>query len=388
MMLFDTQTLLNPYPMFQELRVASPVLHVEALDFWLVFRYDDVKTALTDTETFSSENTLLTGFEAKSQKSMVMSDEPAHGRMRSIAQPAFTPRRVAKLEQRIRELCVEMLDQAAERGDAFDLVEAFSGTFPAIIIAELLGVPRQDIKQFQALAADLLLLANAELVERGKAAEKALAEYYADLLRERAASGVDAEDVTGDLLRAAAANPSSISHDEMIAMGVLFLVAGHETTTNLINNTVRCLSENPEAHALAVHDPSRVPLILEEVLRYRGPVLGVPRRAVKDTMLSGVRIPADSRILAMVASANRDPSAFEDPERFIATRSPQNILSFGRGIHKCLGEPLSRLEAKVAIPMLYERFPHLHVDPSRPIVPNQSPIINGYTSLPVRTCKS
>jgi hypothetical protein len=170
----------------------------------------------------------------------------------------------------------------------------------------------------------------------------------------------------------------------MVAMGLIFLIAGHETTANLLNNTIRSLSENPDAQAFLLADVARAPMIIDEVLRYRSPVMGAPRLARHDVALSGVTIPAQSRVLPFIASANRDPRAFDDPERFIPDRNAKNILSFGRGIHRCIGEPLARLEAKIAVPALYKRFPHLRVDPERPAVPSQSPVINGCLELPVR----
>jgi hypothetical protein len=380
-MLLETQTLLNPFPLFRELREKTPVLREEALDLWLLTRYEDVKRVLEDVETFSSENAL--DLPPGEELTMVFRDDPDHARLRTFAQPAFTPRRVSMLERQVKELCDGLIAGMADKGDAFDIVEVFTGPLPAMVIAELLGVPRSDFRTFQQLANESIYITIKEQAARGLRARKQLAEYYAALVAEKRRTGNLGDDLTGDLLRAQASG-AKLSDEELLAMGPLFLTAGHETTTNLLNNTVRSISETPGARDFFLADLGRVSKIIDEVLRYRGAALGTVRVARREIEMHGVTLPAKSRVLALVAAANHDPRAFDDPDRFIPDRNPRNMLAFGRGIHKCIGEPLARLEAKVALPALYSRFPNLRADPERPAVPSPSPMIHGCLSLPVR----
>jgi cytochrome P450 len=379
----DTATLLDPFPLYRELRESQPVLRVEHLDSWVLFRHEDVKRALDDVEVFSSENPLKLPPSA-APDSMVFSDDPKHARLRGFAQPAFTPRRVAKLEQRVQELCDELIADLASKGDAFDLVGAFTGPLPAMVIGELLGVPLSDVPTLRVLAAETVYMtALTDQAQRGFRAKEQFLAFYGELVSSKRRSGDFGDDLTGDLLRAQASG-ADLSDREILAMGPLFLIAGHETTTNLINNTVRSLSETPGARDFLLADLGKTPLIIEEALRFRGPTSGVVRITREEVVLEGQTIPAGSRVLALVASANHDPRVFDDPDTFIPDRNPKHLFSFGRGVHRCIGEPLARLESRIAIPALYRRFPDLRVDPERPPVPNPSPMIHGCLELPVR----
>lgn len=381
-MLLDTQTLCDPFPLFRELRERSPVLWSQELDFWLLFRYDDVKRALEDARTFSSDNPLRMPRGGAAEPAMIFQDNPDHARLRRFVQPAFLPRRIASLEGRIRELCDELLSGLAD--GAFDLVRAFSGPLPALVIAELLGVPRADIDAFREMASEFTYITAPGQAERGRRGMERLSAYYAGVVAEKRRQGATGDDITCALL-CAQAEGAELTDREIIAMGRLLLFAGHETTTNLINNTVRCLSETPGASEFLLADLSRAPTVIEEVLRCRGPALSTARIARHDVEVQRVTIPAGSRVLALIGSANRDGRAFDDPDRFVPDRAPRNHLSFGRGIHRCLGETLARLEARVAITSLYARFPGLRVDPERPAAPTRSFLIHGCLALPVRT---
>ena len=379
---FDAATLLDPFPLYRELRESAPVLREEDLDFWMLFRHEDVKRALEDVEVFSSENPLNLPPSA-APDNMIFNDDPKHARLRAFAQPAFTPRRVAKLEQQVQVLCDELLAEMAGQGDAFDLVSAFSGPLPAMVIAALLGVPRSDVPTFRELAREAVYITMPPQAERGHRAMERLVAFYGELVSTKRRGGELGDDLTGDLLRAQASG-ADFSDRELLAMGPLFLIAGHETTTNLINNTVRSLSETPGARDFLCADLGRTPLILEEVLRYRGTANGLVRLARKAVVLQGQTIPAGGRVLAVVAAANHDPRVFDHPDTFLPERNPRNLLSFGRGVHRCIGEPLARLESRVALPALYRRFPDLRVDPDCPAVPTPSAMIHGCLELPVR----
>jgi cytochrome P450 len=380
--MFDARTYLDPFSTFAQLREQSPVLHVEALDAWILFRHEDVKRAMQDAETFSSDDPMQVNDEVEAAN-MLNLDDPDHARLRALVQPAFTPRRIAKLADAIAALGEELLDEAESLGERFDLVSAYSGPLPAIVIAELLGVPREDFGAFREFANDAIHVATPGKRELGLRGIQALNGYYARFLRERRASGELGDDLSSDLIRAQQ-DGAECSDAELAAMGGIFLLAGHETTTNLINNTVRCLSEHAAARDDLREHPDRIATLIEEVLRYRGPVLGNFRITRREVELQGVTIPAGSRVLPQLLAANHDPRVFEDPERFIPDRNPKGTLSFGRGVHKCIGEPLAKLEAKIAIPALYRRFPELRVDDEREIVPVMSPLIHGCRELPVR----
>jgi cytochrome P450 len=382
-MLLERDAVLEPFALYRECREKTPVLWEPAMNAWLLFRHEDVKRAMEDTEAFSSDNPMDLPPGSPILSTMIFQDNPGHARLRAFAQPAFTPRRVALLEQRIQTLCDELLEDMRDLGEAFDLVSAFTAPLPALVIGELLGVPRSDVKTFHRLAEDIIHLGTAAEAARAHRAIEELGAYYASLVEHKRRSGELGEDLTSDFLRAQASG-APFSDRELLAMGPLFLTAGHETTTNLLNNTVRCLHDQPEGRDFLRDHPEQLSQVLDEVLRCRGPATGVARRVRQDLELHGVKLPAGSRVWALLLSANRDPRVFEQPERFIPERKPRHVLSWGRGVHKCLGEPLARLEARIALPALYRRFPELRLDPERPVVPAPSPVVHGCLELPVR----
>lgn len=382
--MFDRQFHLEPFVRFEELRRHHPVFYVEALDAWLLLRHDHVKQVLQDPRTFSSDDPRWHTEEFETAPTMITSDDPTHRRLRALAQPAFTPRRIAKLATAVEELCESILDEVEARGDRFDLVEAFSGPFPAIVIAELLGVPREDYPRFRRIAAQAVLATRPE-PERsvGMRAGQELNAYYGAFLRKRRDSGELGDDLTSDFIRAQR-DGAECSDAELEAMGSLFLIAGHETTTNLINNAVRCLDDAPKLRAKVVADPDCARDLVTEVLRYRGPVLGNFRFTTRTVEIGETVLPPGSRVLPMLMAANHDPNEYEAPGEFQLERRAKGHLGFGRGIHRCLGEPLAKLEAEIAIPALYRRFPELRVDTERDILPVELPVIHGCRELPVR----
>jgi cytochrome P450 len=374
-MQFDAETLLNPFSLFRQLRESSPLFFVEPLQAWMLLRYDDVKRVYWDHESFSSRNPLrLPSDSPLSIETLVFSDPPGHTRLRALAQAPFTPRRVALLEGRIRELVLEEL--AAIEGDRFEFVQRFSRPFPAMVIAELLGVDSSDRAAFQRMADEAVRYGVAGEAE-AIAATRSLGAFMSSVIAEKRRRPDD-KLISAWLAGEGMQEPATEA--EIISFGALLLIAGHETTTNLLNNTVRCLSDSPEGRALA-SSPETLPLVLDEVLRMRGSVLAAPRRTTRDVSIAGQTLPADSLVLGNILAANRDPAAFESPEEFIPRRAPKAILSFGSGIHRCLGEPLAKLECKVALPLLYQRFPSLRVAADRAPEPVFSPFVHGVRSL-------
>lgn len=316
--------------------------------------------------------------------SMLFLDPPDHTRLRALVNKAFTPTVVERLEPRIRALTNALLDDMAAGPDA-DLVADFAFPLPAAVIAELMGVPLSDRAQFrewsEAIALSLDVTQPAAVHERGGAATRELATYFADLLRERRRSprpdllsGLLAVEEQGDRLQAG----------ELLAMCILLLVAGHETTKNLIANGTWTLLHHREATAALSACPERFPSAVEELLRFESPVQRTARVTSAEVTIAGITLPPGAFVVAVLGAANRDPAVFTDPERLDLLRSENPHVAFGRGIHFCLGAPLARLEGRVALETLWARFPQLEARSPTPDWSDNT-LIRGLRSLPVRT---
>jgi cytochrome P450 len=347
----------NPFPVYEELRESSPLFHFEPADLWMVFDYESVKRAMNDHETFSSAASPPGSAPADW---LIFSDPPRHTKLRALIMRAFTPRAVAGLEPRIRRLAEDLLEPALARNE-MDLVTELAVPLPLMVIAELLGAPIDDLPQFRRWSDAMLGLSHS--VAADEHAERAEAEFhtattemksYLDVLIEaRKASPKD--DLLTRLVEAEI-DGERLSDQELLGFFQLLLLAGHETTTNLISNTVICFLEHPEQRALVESTPSLVPSAIEEVLRFRSPVQAAFRLTTREITLHGRTIPAGRLVLPIIGSANRDPRFFADPNRFDVKRDPNPHLAFGHGAHFCIGAPLSRLEARVAIPLILERL--------------------------------
>jgi cytochrome P450 len=348
------------YEWFREMREERPVALDErtAMPFWHVFGYDDVSTVLTDHARFSSR-TFMFGDSLLSD-TLVAKDPPDHRKLRNLVNLAFTPRAVARLSDRVAAITRELLDRVRARGE-MDLVADLAFPLPARVIAELLGVPDEDWDIFQRWAA----LDGANPV--GGPLDGARAEmvtYFSGLLEERRRS--PREDLI-TALSTAEIDGERLSERDLVSFCVLLLFAGQETTKNLIANFVLTMSGRQGALAELRRDPGLVPSAVEEILRYLPPVWFLMRRTTADVELSGVRIAAGQMVLAWMASANRDASQFPEPDRFDVRRDPNRHLTFGHGVHFCVGAPLTRLEAKVAVPMMLEGLPDLRVVEGAPV---------------------
>lgn len=378
--LLDVKTLLNPFPLFRMLREASPVLFVEPLGAWLALKYADVKRIYVDHAAFSSKNPMqLPADSPLAAETLVFSDPPNHTRFRAMAVAPFTARRVAIMKPHIASIVQKQLASLPDEG--FDFVAGFSGPIPALIIAQILGIPAADQVFFKNLVGDVVLIGTVGHEAKAHRALRVLSEYLSQLLDEKRQAPDDAL-LSAWLRGESSAQPAT--PEEIISLTTVLLVAGHESTTNLLSNAVRIFSEHPEARPLLA-DPEKAALVLDEVLRYRGPLSALPRRTVTEVTLSGVTIPSGSLVLGMLGAANRDPEVFADPDRFEPLRASKGGLAFGAGIHRCLGEPLARLEALLALPALYRRFPELQVDPTVEPEPVISPLMHGVRTLRVQT---
>lgn len=313
-------------------------------------------------------------------KHMLNSDPPVHSRLRSLVSQAFTARRVEALRPRIAAIAQRLLDSLPKSGSV-ELLEAFAFPLPITVIAELLGVPTEDQDRFREWTTALLSATSPHLESLRKAAVQFQQYLQGFLARRRAEPG---DDLTSALL-AAEEQGDRLTPVELMSMVFLLLVAGHETTVNLIANGVWALLRHPEQLERLRANPSLIEPAVEEMLRYCGPVRHTTSRfALRDVEFQGQRIPAGEMIMASLLSANHDPEQFAEPERFDITRTPNRHIAFGSGIHFCLGAPLARLEAQLALPLLLERLPRLRFaeDPStlrwRPGL-----LIHGLERLPV-----
>jgi cytochrome P450 len=382
---FSDEMRRNPYPAYARMRSTSPVLRMPGADVWMIFDHEGVARALRDHETWSSQAAPPGG---KPFDWLIFSDPPRHTKLRALVTRAFTPRVVAGLEPRIRDLSRGLLDRAIEWGE-MDLCADYSVPLPLMVIAEMLGIPADDRPRFRRWCDAIIGLADTvgggdEAVRAGaafRAASEEMRPYLAELLSERRA--VPRDDLLTRLVEAEV-DGDRLTGDDILGFFQLLLLAGSETTTNLIGNAVLCLLEHPEVLARLRGSPELWPSAIEEVLRYRSPIQAVFRSTRRDVELSGQVIPADKLVLAVVGSANRDPLAFPDPDRFDITRDPNPHLAFGHGIHFCIGAPLSRLEARIALPDLFSRLSGLALAEDAPWEPRKAFNVHGPARLPVR----
>ncbi len=388
--LADPQFRVDPYPLYARLRAEAPVCLARAGFFgraWLITRYDDVASALRDerlTKDFRKvrrlEVQLLRMF-GPLNRHMLNVDQPDHTRLRALVQKAFTARLVEDLRPRIESLAEELLDRVAAHGH-MDLVTDFAQPLPITIIAGMLGVPVSDRKRFQRWTAAFVEFGGLLSIFRAAPNGWALLRYIRGLVRLRRQHPED--DLISALVAAEEAG-DKLTPDELIAMISLLLLAGFETTVNLIGNGALALLENPEQLEKLRAQPELMPSAVEELLRYDSPIkLATPRWALADVTLSGVKIPQDAALAIAVASANRDPQQFERPDVLDLAREPNRHLSLGQGIHYCLGAPLARLEAQIAFTTLLRRFPNLRLAVPRSALPwRKSLPLRGLQSLPV-----
>jgi cytochrome P450 PksS len=369
----------DPYPLYAHLRAEAPVCRTTVLGrqrAWLFTRYDDVVDTLKDPRFVknrrnaadpgkASPGPWVPGFLKPLERTMLDLDPPDHTRLRALVHQAFTPRLIERLRARIETLADELLD-AAVRGSAngsFDLVGTFALPLPSIVIAELLGVPASDHRRFHRWSSALASVATPGDMVWAIPNAWALLRYTRQLAARRRADPQD--DLTTALLQARAEG-DALSEDELLAMVVLLLIAGHETTVNLIASGTLALAEHPDERERLQSDPALIKPAIEELLRFTSPVdIATERYASEDMMLHGVTIPRGELVLAAIGSANRDERQFPDPDTLDLGREPNRHLAFGQGIHYCLGAPLARLEGQIAITTLLRRLPDLRlaVDP-------------------------
>ena len=382
MSLMPERDLLDPFPWYAAMRAQDPVSYDAALDTWHVFDYDDVRTVLSDHARFSSDFSRMQGGMDREGlgASLIATDPPRHRQLRNLVTQAFTPRAVEALRPRIEAIVAELVSRMEGR-TAVDIVDDLAYPLPVIVIAEMLGIPAADRDTFKRWSDQVVSEStDFEHIEIGDA-HMEMGAYFWNLVQERRAEPRD--DLVSGLV-AAQVGGEHLSDVELVGFCMLLLVAGNETTTNLIGNAMLCLDEHPDLLRELRAEPDLLTDAIEEVLRYRSPVQSMFRFAKGEVELGGATIPDGTRVVAWIGAANRDAQQFPEPDRFDIRRSPNRHLAFGHGIHFCLGAPLARLEARIALGVLLDRLPDFEVDRSAPLQPMESSIVYGVRHLPVK----
>lgn len=372
---------LDPFPHYERMRQAAPVFHDDQSGSWHVFRYDDVQRVLSEYARFSSrmggDDPSETGQLFAS--SLITADPPRHRQLRSLVTQAFTPKAVDGLAPRISQLTEELLEGIASLGTA-DLIQELAYPLPVIVISELMGVPAEDRDRFKRWSDVVVSQTRSGAVNEDQHLTNVeMTGYFLDLIEQRRSR--PGNDLISNLL-AAEIDGQKLSVAELLGFCSLLLVAGNETTTNLIGNAVLCFTEAPGTMERLRQEPSLLPQAIEEVLRFRSPVQSMYRVTVASTTLGDVQIPAGAPLVAWIGSANRDERQFERPARFDVDRSPNRHLAFGHGIHFCLGAPLARLEARIALEGILSRLPGLTLAPGARLERMDSTIVYGLKTLP------
>jgi cytochrome P450 len=379
----------NPYPHYKPLYRRPPYLLNLFVPMALVGRYQDAAGILRDHERFSSVPPMSPFMRERldvfgTAPRVVFSDPPVHTRLRRLVSRAFTPKRIRDLEPRICEFTKILLDRVAEKG-TFEVMGDLANVLPVMVIAEILGVPPEDYLTFKQWSDRVIESDNTPpgtpLPEVVKNAFRSLQEYFiSEIERRRRSPGPDLVSA----LVASRDEAEALTEEELITFVVLLLLAGNETTTNLIGNGMLALGSNPQQMQKLIREPQLMPRAIEEMLRYDCPVQSTARYPKIDVTIDSVQLKANTVTFVIVAAANRDPEQFPNPDTFDITREPNDHLAFGEGIHYCLGASLARMEGAIAIGAALARFPGLHIlNPEQQFAYKGSYFLRGLAELPM-----
>jgi cytochrome P450 len=377
----------NPYPTYRQLRDRSPFNYVDLpagnvpgiegpLRSWALMKYSDVYGALRNHETFSSANNPLVG-KAFPPLVLILDDPPRHTRFRRLVNKTFTLRRIEALTPWITSVANELLDEAGV-GEV-DLVQRYTIPLPVKVIARLLGIPGDDYETFKRWSDAFLSLVSMDNTQRMRSIQE-MVEYFGKIAAARREQA--AEDLITALVEAEV-DGEKLEEWEILGFCILLLIAGNETTTNLIGNILNFLAGQPDLWEMLRSNRSLVETIIEETLRYESPVQRLSRMATRDVEVSGVRIPKGDLVTVYFGAANRDPAEFPNPDEFRLDRDLRNHVAFGMGIHYCLGAPLARAEAKVTLNALLERFSTIKSGRAPAVRQTMSPAVFGFQHLPL-----
>lgn len=390
--LLDPEVLADPYPLYARLRAEDPVHWDPFLHAWIVTRYSDVLTVLHD---YSADRTPtpeqltamglshLTPIAKVMVRQMLFMDAPAHTRLRGLASVAFTPRRIDVLRAHIQEIADRLLDSAVPSG-RMDLMAQFANPLPAIVTAEMLGVPAEDHERLKLWSADFAEMLgnfqhNPDRVPRVLRSVEEMTEYFRGAIADQRRT--PREGLVRSLLTAEV-DGDRLSEEEVIANCIVTMVGGQETTTNLIGNGVLTLLRHPPELERLREDPSLSASAVEELLRYESPSQHTARMAPSDRELGGRPIRKRQAVIAVMGAANRDPERFPDPDRLDLSRQPNRHVAFGWAAHFCFGAPLARMEGQIAFDTLLRRLPELRLAPG-PLEWRENLGLRGLKSLPV-----
>ncbi|MFJ2865435.1 cytochrome P450 [Kitasatospora sp. NPDC087314] len=371
------------------MREEHPVAFDGKLRMWQVFRQEHVQRVLTDHAVFSSDMSVIAPDQMFRSGNITQMDPPLHRKYRSLVNKAFTPRTVADLAPRISELTHTLLDEV-DGADQVDLVDALLYPLPITVISELLGVPQSDHELFRSWVDNLFDATfenpfDPDLARKATEAVAPMKEYLLEHVRDRRSRARD--DLITKLVQAEV-DGERMTDEEVMTFSAILLLAGHVTTTLLLGNTVRCLDDNPWAVDRLRADPGLVPAAIEESLRLRPPFNASGRITTQEVELAGVTIPAQQPVFASILSANYDPARFADPHtfdlnRFGPGRDTPPHSAFGHGVHFCVGAPLARLEGRIALGIMLERYREIRLDTDRTAEYFANPNFNGPKKLPV-----
>ncbi len=384
----DPGFIADPYPTYRKLRERDPYHYSHLTGMLVVSRYEDVDAILRDHGRFRNAEEGRSGSLANTRirqeltPSMLSLDPPDHTRLRGLVNRAFTPRQMAKMEDHVRQTAHALLDEVGDSNE-FDLMSNLATLLPMVVIAEMIGIPTEDRERFKTWSDRFARVLEPNLTpDEGKLVLDTAVEfrdYFAPFIEERRLAPTD--DLVSRLVLAEE-DGQQLTTDETQVTLRLLLVAGNETTTNLIGNGLRALLQHPEQLQLLREQPELLPTAIEELLRYDAPVQLDGRYVAEDTEVGDKVAKANSRLALMVGGANRDPEAFSDPETLDVTREGVNNISFGRGIHHCLGAPLARLEGRIAFEVLLERFDEIQFGARAPVYkPNI--VLRGLREFPL-----
>ena len=378
---WSPEYIVDPYPWYGRMREASPYRAAageapmaQGGESWVVLKFEDCFRVLRDHDAFSSR---ILGGPDGGGLVLIGDDPPRHTRMRALVNKTFTPRRVAELEPWVRSVACELLDQA--RDGEVEMVESLTVPLPVRVIARLLGIPGEEHERFKRWSDSFLDFYGADQAARMQNGWE-MATFFGEMALKRRT------EAAGDLITAlvqAEVDGEQLSENEILAFCILLLIAGNETTTNLLSNFLGIVSRRPDLWARLRADRSLVEPAIEETLRFESPVQVIPRLCVKDTEIAGQAVREGEVVQVFFGAGNRDPHEFPDPEEFLLHRKLEQHIAFGIGIHYCLGAPLARLEAKVAINELLDRYAEIAPGASPAERQTLAPVVFGYRRLPL-----
>jgi cytochrome P450 len=396
--LYTTDDVQKLYQWFDQMRVRQPIWLDEQSKCWHVFRYDDVRVVLNDYSQFSADIRALTPIRSISKKRssdftiglLLSVDPPQHDLLRNLVTSAFSPQSIAQLAGRIKEIVQELLDNVRSTGK-MDVIDDFAYALPVRVISEMLGMPTDEWYKCKHWTDELLAMQindaqmfsgeEPEAFRRGRQSAEEMADYFEAMIEERRSH--PSQDVISELATAEI-DGRHLNNDELISFCFQLYLAGYLTTTSILGHMIACLDAHPEAMLYLKEQPDKIPLAMEEVLRFSFPAWRMMRVTTSEVTLGGVTIPKGAVVMAWIASANRDPEQFSTPGQFEVARKPNRHLSFGYGVHHCIGAPLSRLETSIALRMVIEQLPDLRRLDHEPLeLLDGRRIVYGIKHLPV-----